>query len=74
MYGFEENEDFTSVKKFTVVNNGAKKELQDFIAATQKKVTAQGNESTYIDYIFCQEQPLLLLVIVLSSVKNFTPE
>lgn len=50
-YGFVCDEDFTSVKKFTVVNNGAKKELQDFIAATQKKVTAQGNESTYIDYI-----------------------
>lgn len=26
-------------------------ENQDFIAVTQKKVTAQGNESTYIDYI-----------------------
>lgn len=29
-YGFEENLDFTSVKNFTVVNNGAKKELQDY--------------------------------------------
>lgn len=29
-YGFEENIDFTSVKNFTVVNNGAKKELQDY--------------------------------------------
>ena len=29
-YGLEENLDFTSVKNFTVVNNGAKKELQDY--------------------------------------------
>lgn len=29
-YGFEENQDFTSVKNFTVVNNGARKELQDY--------------------------------------------
>lgn len=29
-FGFNENEDFTSVKSFTVVNNGAKKELQDY--------------------------------------------
>ena len=30
-YGFIENEDFTSVKNFTVVNNGAKKEIQDYV-------------------------------------------
>ena len=29
-YGFTENEDFTSVKSSTVVNNGAVKELQDY--------------------------------------------
>ncbi len=29
-YEFVENMDFTSVKTFTVVNNGAKKELQDY--------------------------------------------
>lgn len=29
-YEFIEDEDFTSVKTFTVVNNGAKKELQDY--------------------------------------------
>lgn len=29
-YGFEENVDFTSVKVFTVVNNGAKRELDDY--------------------------------------------
>ena len=29
-FGFEEGEDFTSVKSFTVVNNGAKKEIQDY--------------------------------------------
>jgi len=29
-YGFEENVDFTSVKIFTVVNNGAKRELEDY--------------------------------------------
>lgn len=29
-YGFLENQDFTSVKSFTVVNNGAKKEIQDY--------------------------------------------
>lgn len=29
-YGFTEGEDFTSVKTFTVVNNGAKKEIQDY--------------------------------------------
>ena len=29
-YGFEEEVDFTSVKTFTLVNNGAKKELQDY--------------------------------------------
>jgi len=29
-YGFEENVDFTSVKIFTVVNNGAKRELDDY--------------------------------------------
>lgn len=29
-YGFEENIDYTSVKSFTVVNNGAKRELQDY--------------------------------------------
>ncbi|MGN0942195.1 phage antirepressor KilAC domain-containing protein [Fusobacterium varium] len=30
-YGFEENKDFTSVKTFTVVNNGAKKEIDDYL-------------------------------------------
>lgn len=30
-YGFKENEDFTSVQKSTVVNNGAKKEIGDYI-------------------------------------------
>lgn len=29
-YGFEENIDFTGVKNFTLVNNGAKRELQDY--------------------------------------------
>lgn len=29
-YGFEEDVEFTSVKNFTVVNNGAKRELQDY--------------------------------------------
>ena len=29
-YGFVENEDFTSVKSFTLVNNGAKREIQDY--------------------------------------------
>lgn len=29
-YGFTENEDFTSVKSYTVVNNGAERELQDY--------------------------------------------
>lgn len=29
-YGFEENVDFTSVKSFTVVNNGAERELDDY--------------------------------------------
>lgn len=30
-YGFIENVDFTSVKDFTVVNNGAKKEIDEYI-------------------------------------------
>ena len=30
-YGFIENVDFTSVKSFTVVNNGAKKEIEDHL-------------------------------------------
>lgn len=29
-FGFEEGEDFTSVKTFTVVNNGAKREITDY--------------------------------------------
>lgn len=29
-YGFEDGIDFTSVKKFTVVNNGAKRKLDNF--------------------------------------------
>lgn len=29
-FGFEEGKDFTSVKSFTVVNNGAKKEIDDY--------------------------------------------
>lgn len=29
-YGFLENEDFTSVKTFTLVNQGARRELQDY--------------------------------------------
>lgn len=29
-YGFNENEDFTSVKSFTLVNQGAKREIDDF--------------------------------------------
>lgn len=33
-YGFIENEDFTSVKTFTVVNNGAERELQDYVITT----------------------------------------
>lgn len=30
-YGFEENVDFTSVKSFTLVNNNANRELQDYV-------------------------------------------
>ena len=30
-YGFIENVDFTGVKSFTVVNNGAKKEIEDHL-------------------------------------------
>ena len=30
-YGFAEGEDFTSVKTFTLVNNGANRELQDYV-------------------------------------------
>ena len=30
-YGFIENEDFTGVKTFTLVNNGANRELQDYV-------------------------------------------
>ena len=30
-YGFTENYDFTSVKSFTLVNNGANRELEDHI-------------------------------------------
>ena len=30
-YGFVENEDFTSVKTSTLVNNGAKREIDDFV-------------------------------------------
>lgn len=33
-YGFEEQQDFTGVKSFTVVNNGAEKPLDDFIQDT----------------------------------------
>jgi len=29
-YGFEEGMDFTSVNSFTLVNNGAKRQLQDY--------------------------------------------
>ena len=29
-FGFVEDEDYTSVKSFTVVNNGAKKEIDDY--------------------------------------------
>jgi len=29
-YGFMENQDYTSIKSFAVVNNGAKKEIQDY--------------------------------------------
>ena len=29
-YGFEENVDFTSVKSFTVVNNGAQKPIDEY--------------------------------------------
>lgn len=29
-YGFEENLDFTSVQTFTLVNNGAKKPIEDY--------------------------------------------
>lgn len=29
-YGFTENEDFTSVKSSTLVNNGAEREIQDY--------------------------------------------
>lgn len=32
-YGFEEGTDFTSVKTFTVVNNGAKREIEEHALA-----------------------------------------
>lgn len=34
-YGFTENKDFTSVQKSTVVNNGAKKEIGDYLMTIQ---------------------------------------
>lgn len=30
-YGFQENQDFTSVKTSTLVNNGAEREIDDYI-------------------------------------------
>ena len=46
-YGFEEEVDFTSVKTFTLVNNGAKKELQDYaitIDMAKELCMVQNNE------------------------------
>lgn len=46
-YGFEENKDYTSAKTFTVVNNGAKRELDDYdltIEAAKEICIVQKNE------------------------------
>lgn len=46
-YSFEENEDFTGVKIFTAVNNGAKQELQDYaitIEMAKELSMVQNNE------------------------------
>ena len=42
----KENEEFTSVPKGTPVKG------IDFVAIAQKKVTAQGNQSEFIEHVF----------------------
>ena len=61
-YEFVENEDFTSVKSFTVVNNGARKEIQDYVITTDMakelsmiQNTARGKEARKY-FIQCEKQ------------------
>ena len=52
-YGFEENSDFRLVAQKRPTNNPKNPYTigTDYRAITQKRVTAQGNETTYIDHI-----------------------
>ena len=45
-YGFEEQQDFTGVKSFTVVNNGAEKTLDDFMISIDmaKEISMRSEE------------------------------
>lgn len=60
--GFEENLDYTSVKDFTVVNNGAKKEIDNYIltmdCAKQLSMMAKNNKGRSIRkyFIECEKQ------------------
>ena len=58
-YGFVENVDFTSVKSLTVVNNGAKKELQDYaitIDMAKEISMIQRTEQARRYFIKCEEK------------------
>ena len=61
-YGFIENVDFTSVKSFTVVNNGAKKEIEDHllkISMAKELSMLQRNEKgkqARLYFIRCEEE------------------
>lgn len=65
-YGFDEGIDFTSVKSFTLVNNGAKRELQDYALTldTAKEIamiqrTNKGKEARHY-FIECEKKLLSL--------------
>ena len=75
-YGFEENIDFTSVKNFTVVNNGAKKELQDYAMTIEMakefsmlQRTERGKEARKY-FIACERK----LKQLNDPYKNLSPE
>jgi len=70
-YGFDEGIDFTSVKSFTLVNNGAKRELEDYALTldTAKEIsmiqrTNKGKEARQY-FIECEKKLLSL------ETKNF---
>lgn len=79
-YGFTENLDFTSVKNFTLVNNGAQREIQDYALTvdTAKEISmlqrSERGKHARQYFIACEkaliQQPMSIEDMIIASAQN----